>query len=44
MVNSNAELIQSEGETRVIEAFLAASTSPPPPPPIVSSIIWVIWS
>lgn len=43
MVNSNAELIQSEGETRVIEAFLAASTSPPPPP-IVSSIIWVIWS
>lgn len=34
MVNSNAELIQSEGETRVIEAFLAASTSPPPPPPL----------
>lgn len=32
MVNSNAELIQSEGETRVIEAFLAASISPPLPP------------
>lgn len=31
MVNSNVELIQSEGGTHVIEAFLAPSTSPPPP-------------
>lgn len=28
MVNSNVELIQSEGETRVIEAYLSFSTLP----------------
>lgn len=31
MVNSNVELIQSEGETRVIEAFLSPISPPPPP-------------
>lgn len=45
MVNSNAELIQGEGEICVIETLLSLSTSPLPPLPlIVSSIIWVIWS
>lgn len=31
MVNSNVELIQSEGKTRVIETSPSLSTSPPPP-------------
>lgn len=31
MVNSDVELVQSEGETRVIEAFLSFSTLPPLP-------------
>lgn len=31
MVNSNVELIQSEGEIHVIEAFLSFSALPPLP-------------
>lgn len=42
MVNVNVELIQRDGETRVIEALFSPSTSPLLL--IVSSIVWVIWS